>query len=90
MGNTTDASETRGAEEIETNINRFLPEQNGERTKANLELLKEQTSNLTQWPNQLIHVTRRKLPQERVLVLIAPKRSHRLIWGPELLAPRLT
>ena len=53
-GNTTDASETRGAEKTDKNINPISPEMIEERIKANIEPLNKHILTFTQLLNQLI------------------------------------
>ena len=86
--NTADASETRGAEEIDGCINWMSSELIEERIRANIESLNLQHS-LSCVINQS-KTTRRKLPQRRVRVPITRRRDPRLIGRPESLEPRPT
>ena len=58
--NTAGTSKTRGAEDVDKNINWILPELTEKRIRANLEPLNEQISPLTQLLNQLIQVNSTK------------------------------
>ena len=70
----SNASEQLGAEDISANFDRISPKLIDKRFKANLELLNEYISTLTQLLNQLVQDNSAKLLQRQVVVLIAHKR----------------
>ena len=85
--NTTDTSETCGAEEIEGNITRVSLELVEKRIQASLKLLTAQITNLAQLLNQVTEDKSAKITPTAGPRTFAHRRGPRIVGKPELLQP---